>query len=68
MKILNRSITVIVETLITVVAYCIVVTSVVENTYIVVAYNRNIFPAGNYMFEAVIETLDQGERYVKGLQ
>ena len=62
MKILNRSITVIVETLITVVAYYIVVTSVVENTYIVVAYNRNIYPAGNYMFEAAIETLDQGER------
>ena len=51
MKILNRRITFIVKTLITVIAYYNVVTSIVENTYIVVAYNRNIFNAGNYMFQ-----------------
>ena len=51
MKILNRRITFIVKVLITVIAYYNVVTSIVENTYIVVAYNRNIFNAGNYMFQ-----------------
>ena len=51
MKILNRRITFIVKALITVSAYYNVVTSIVENTYIVVAYNRNIFNAGNYMFQ-----------------
>ena len=51
MKILNRSITFIVKALITAIAYYNVVTSIVENTYIVVAYNRNIFNAGNYMFQ-----------------
>lgn len=51
MKILNRRITFIVKALITVIAYYNVVTSIVENTYIVVAYNRNIFNAGNYMFQ-----------------
>ena len=34
-----------------VVAYCNVVTTyIVENIYILVAYNGNIFPDGNYLF------------------